>query len=190
MPDTTETTAAAETQATSDATDKNTEAVTTGADTQTAKTEAQPDKTFTQADVDRIVQNRLKAAVKAELKKLTDDPEKPNADDLQRQLSERDEKIRAYEAREAVDIYINDGRNKLNIRPENARGIKELVIPRLEYDENGKPTNIKDAFESAKVIAPALFANTPSSINAGEGRNGAVVGNDMNAMIRRAAGIG
>lgn len=179
---------------TSDATAQNTGAnQNAGTGTQTPTTEApETDKKFTQADVDRIVQNRLKSAVKAELKKLTSEGgDTPNVEDLQRQLSERDAKLRTYESRQSVSDYLTDARHKLNVKPENVRPIEELVIPRLEYGDDGKPTNVKEAIEEVKSIAPVLFANTPPSINANEGRNGAVVGgNDMNAFIRRSAGFG
>lgn len=181
-----------EAQPTSDGTVKTTGAEVSGTDTQTApKAEAQTEKTFTQADVDRIVQNRLKTAVKAELKKLSGDDEgKPGVEDLQRQLSEKDAKLRAFEAKGKISDFIADGRNKLNVRPENIRGIEALVLPLLEYDEDGTPSNLKDAFESAKSIAPALFANSSASINAGNGRNNQTPPRGMDALIRQATGHG
>ena len=183
-----ETSQAAEPQTTPDAGVTNTAAnVPTGTQPQP---EAQPEKTFTQADVDRIVQNRLKSAVKAELKKLTDDPQQPTPEDYQRQLSDKDAKIRSYESREVVENFLNDGRNKLNVRPENIRGIQALVIPTLEYDDQGSVTNLKEAIESAKSIAPALFANHQSNINANAGNQTAPVGTNMNDFIRRSAGFG
>lgn len=185
------TTATAETQNTSDATEQNTEAVNTGAGTEAAQTQAQTEKTFTQAEVNAMIANRLPKAVKAELKKMGGEGEgQPNVDDLQRQLSDSQTRIRSFEARESVEEYISDGRNKLNVKSENIRGIQEIVIPRLEYDDQGKPTNIKEAIESAKVIAPALFANQQSNINAANGRTSAPTATNMNDFIRQAAGIG
>jgi hypothetical protein len=188
-------TSASNTANTSDATAQNTGAnANTGAATDTAQqTQAQtePDKKFTQADVDRIVTQRLSKAVKAELKKLAGEGEGgPNVEDLQRQLSDYQGKIRGFEARNTVQEYLNDGRNKLNIKPENVRGIEELVIPRLEYDDAGKPNNLKEAIETAKSIAPALFVNTAATINAGNGRNSSAMPTDMNAFIRQQAGVG
>lgn len=161
--------------------------VQTGTQTQT---EAQPEKTFTQADVDRIIQNRLKTAVKAELKKLSGDDQQPTPEDYKQQLSDKDAKIRSYESREVVENFLNDGRNKLNVRPENIRGIQALVIPTLEYDDQGTVTNLKEAIESAKSIAPALFANNQSNINANAGTQAVPVGTNMNDLIRRQAGYG
>lgn len=186
---------------TSDGTDQNTGAETqlSGTGTQTAQhTEAQTqqqqqERTFTQAEVDRIVANRIKSGIKAELKKLTGEGENtPTIDDLQRQLSEQTQKIRSYEARAVVQEYLGDSRNKLNVKPENFRGIEELVVGRLEYGDDGKPSNLKDAIDAARSIAPALFVNAPQSIDAAQGRNngGQVVGSDMSSFIRRQAGIG
>jgi hypothetical protein len=194
MPETTESgNAQGQEATTSDATELNTGASQTGTATDAAQPNpAQPtEKTFTQADVDRIVQNRLKSAVKAEIKKLTGEGENtPNVEDLQRQLSERDQKIRSFEAKDKVSEFLSDGRNKLNVRPENIRGIEALVIPLLDYDEDGKPSNLRDAIETAKSIAPALFVNSTSNINANSGNGNGTRPTNMNDLIRQQAGIG
>lgn len=177
-------------QTTSDATAQNTDTQTSGAGTDTAQqTQAQTEKTFTQADVDRILQTRLKSAVKAELKKMAGDgDDKPNVEDLQRQLSERDTKLRSYEASAAIRSYLTDARHKLTISSEDLPTVEELVTNRLEYDDDGKPANLKEAIEEVKARSPKLFANPTPSINANNGRNGAVVGADMNSIIRGARG--
>ena len=179
---------------TSDATAQNTDAAGQGSGTGTQAaqkpTEAQTEKTFTQADVDRIVQNRLKSAVKAELKKLTGEGEgTATVEELQRQLSEAKTKTQTFEAREAVRDYMSDPENKLNVKPENMRAVEKLVMPDIEFDDSGKPSNLKEVFKAAKSLAPALFANPPASINAGQGRN-STAPTDMNAFIRRQAGVG
>lgn len=178
---------------TSDATAQNTDTQqTSGADTDTAQqTQAQTEKTFTQADVDRIVANRIKSGVKAELKRLSGDgDDKPNVEELQRQLSETKTRAQQIEARESVRDYLSDPVHKLNVKAENVAAIVKLVIPDLEYDDDGKPANLKEAVNAAKSIAPALFANTPVSINANQGRQGTALSGDMNSFIRQAAGHG
>ena len=192
MPEEPNATPAANPATTPDAAVNNTAAPHPGPGTQPAQPEAQPEKTFTQAEVNAMIAQRLPKAVKAELKKMSGEDEgKPNVEDLQRQLSERDAKLRSYEARQSVNDYLTDARHKLNVKPENVRPIQELVIGRLEYDDDGKPSNMKEAIEEVKSLAPALFANTPGSIDANAGRNGQeVVGADMNSFIRRSAGIG
>ena len=183
----------AEAQTTSDETVKNTGAEASGTGTDTAqKDQAQTEKTFTQADVDRIVQTRLKAAVKAELKKLSsdDDPAKPNVEELTRQLSETKQRAQAIEAREAVRDFISDPVHKLNVAASNVVAIVKLVTPDLEFDDDGKPTNLREAVNAAKLLAPALFANSSASINAGNGRNGQTPTRGMDALIRQATGHG
>jgi hypothetical protein len=180
-------------QTTPDAAVINTGDAATGAGTQTAQqtTEAPTEKTFTQADVDRIVQNRLKSAVKAELKKLTGEGDgTPTVDELKSQLSEATQKAQSLEARQSVRDYLMDPKNKLNIKAENAAAIEKLVMSEIAF-EDGKPSNLKEAIESVKSLAPALFVNVPTSIDANAGRNGQVVANnDMNKFIRHSAGFG
>lgn len=181
---------------TPDAAVNNTDAENTarsGAATDTAKKEDQAqneEKKFTQADLDRHLQTRLKSALKAELKKLSGDGDIASVDELKKQLSETQAKARAYEARESVRDFLSDAENKLNIKAGNIPVIVELVERRLEFDEaTGKPTNLKDAIKAVKALSPDLFANIPASIDAVR-RNGAPVGNDMNAWIRQQAGHG
>jgi hypothetical protein len=171
---------------------KNTGANAEGTDTQAAqKAEAHTEKTFTQADVDRIVANRLKTAVKAELKKLTtEDETKDSVEDLTRQLSETKQRAQAIEAREAVRDFLSDPNHKLNVKTTSVAAIVKLVTPDLEFDDEGKPTNLKDAVNAAKNLAPDLFANSSASINANNGRVNATPTRGMDALIRSATGHG
>lgn len=157
----------------SDATAQNTgNADTTGADTQAAnQSEAQKEKTFTQADVDRIIANRVKSGIKAELKKLGSEggENAVTLEDLQQQLNDERSARQALESRQSVREFITDTKNQLNVRPENVAAIEELVNGRLQF-ENGKPSNLKDAINAVKSLAPSLFANQPASVNAAEGR--------------------
>lgn len=184
---TTDTTA----QTTTDESANNTGAAATGTDTQTAKAEAQTEKTFTQADLDRIVQTRLKSAVKAELKKLAGETDgQPTVEDLQRQLGEASTKAQRLEAKESVREYLGDPENKLGIKAENIPAITALVMQSLTFDSDGKPENLKDALKLTKNLAPALFTNSPAPINAGNGRTGQVPAFGMDALIRRQTGHG
>jgi hypothetical protein len=181
----------AEAQTTGDDQVKNTGATDTGTGTDTAQQNQAQEKTFTQADVDRIVQTRLKTAVKAELKKLSsDDPDKPNVETLQQQLSETRQRAQAIEAREAVRDYLADPVHKLNVKASSVAAIVKLVTSDLEFDEDGKPSNLKEAIQSAKSLAPDLFANPSASINAANGRNNATPLRGMDALIRQATGHG
>jgi hypothetical protein len=154
------------------------------------KTEEPREKTFTQEQVNKMIADRLPKAVKAELKKLTGESEGTlTVEELQRQLNEAKTKTQSYEARETVRDYLSDPANKLNIKADNIRAVEKLVMPDLTYDNDGNPSNLKEAVESARKLAPSLFTNNPASINAGAGgNNNGVGGFDMNAQIRRAAG--
>jgi hypothetical protein len=181
------------TPTTPDAAVNNTDANQAGAETQAATTEGAEERKFTQADIDRIVKERLKSGVKsgvqAELKKLLGEDGPASVEDLQRQLSEERQKVHLSNAREAVREFLGDPDNKLNVKSENIRAIEKLVMQDIELDASGQPTNIKAAIKAAQSLAPSLFENKPPSINAGNGRTNAPLGGDMNAFIRSAAGV-
>lgn len=183
-------TTATQTANTSDATAQNTGAAPAGAGTDTAQqTQAQPqepEKKFSQADVDRIVQNRLKSAVKAELKKLTGDAE-VTVEDLQRQLTEERTERTKLMARQTVRDYLTDPKHKLNLPSDAVPEVEELVSTRLEYDDTGKPSNLKEVVESLKTRLPRLFANTQSNINANNGRGSTPGPVNMNDFVRQHA---
>lgn len=181
---------------TSDATDKNTvtntntDTTTTQAkgtedtSTQDVKTAEAQDKKFTQADVDRMIKNRISSGVKAELKKLTGDPEGGvTLESLQQQLTDERTARQSLEAKQDVRSFAVDPVNQFNIPPSNMSAIEELVHARLEY-QDGKPTNLKEAFAAVKGIAPTLFAVQPTNIDAGAGRRAATGPVDMNKLMR------
>jgi len=60
-----------------------------------------------------------------------------------------------------------------------------MVMQDIEYDDHGKPSNIKDAIESARSLAPALFVNSPSNINANNGNGNQTGPVNMNDFIRQ-----
>ena len=182
-------TTATQTANTSDATAQNTGAAPAGAGTDTAQqTQAQTttEKTFTQADVDRIVANRIKSGVKAELKKLTGDGE-VTVEELQRQLSEERTRAAKLMARQSVRDYLSDPKHKLNIPSDAISEVEELVTAKLEYDDSGKPSNLKETVDTLKARLPRLFANTQTNINANNGRGSSAGPVDMNAFVRQHA---
>ena len=179
--------------AASDATAQNTATqAAAGAVTDTAQqnTQAQ-EKTFTQADVDRIIQTRLKSAVKAELKKLGgDDTTGANGvEQMQQQLTDYQTRLQAFEAKATVRDYLTDAKNKLAIPSDALSEVEELVQRQLEYGDDGKPTNLKEAVESVKNRFPRLCTAPTSSINANNGRSNAPAPKNMNDFIRQAAGV-
>jgi hypothetical protein len=170
------------TQTTTDESANNTgEQMATG--TEPAIQATQTEKTFTQAEVEEMFKRRLKSAVKSELKKLTTDPaDAPNVEELQRQLKDVSEKARVYETSAAIRDHLTE---KEKVKPENFRAIEKLVLAEIEYDDDGRVTNLKSAVESVKSYAPALFAQAQAG-HINQGTQGKPANpNDMNAFIRQ-----
>lgn len=108
-----------------------------------------------------------------------------DANNLQK-LQEMEARIRTFEAKDTVHGFLTDVRNKLNIPADAVSGITELVLARLEFDDAGKPSNLKEATDSVKASFPRLFANQPSSVNAADGRQTTSGPVNMNDWIRKA----
>lgn len=187
----------AQAQTTSDATAKTTGAETTEAGTQAAhSTEGTPSITDTPE-----FKSALTAAIEAKIpqlkrslaKSITGEKETKTGDgdaNLQTQLQEMQGELRTFKAKDSVRSFITDPKNKLNVPSDAISGIEELVINRLEFGDDGKPTNVKEAIDTVRASFPRLFANQPSSINAAEGRTARTGPVNMNDFIRRAAGHG
>lgn len=168
---------------------QKTDADKSGAATQTAQTEAQPNITETpefKAALTAAIEKKIPQLKRQIAKSISGekDDSVPDANDLQLQLSETQNRLRSFEAKAAVRDFLSDPKHKLNVPSDSISGIEELVINRLEYGDDGKPSNLKDAIESVKTSFPRLFAAQPSSINAGEGRFSRPQITDMNQFIR------
>lgn len=173
----------------------------TGADTQTAQTttEAKVDKTetkteakidtnspeFKQALTDAIksklpqLQKQARAAV---AKELSGEKEgEPTVEELKTKITERDQKLRVYEARDQLETFAADKRNQITI--SNYRGVFKLIKDDLQYDDEGKVTNFKEVLAAAKAEAPEFFRGQSSSIDAGNGSRQQPA-MDMNAWMR------
>jgi len=146
------------------------------------------EKTFTQADIDRIVKDRLSKAVKSELRKLTGETDgQPTVSELTQQLKDTEQRARTFETKEQIRDFLLDSRNKTAVRPENMRSIEKLVFAEVEFDDSGEITNLKEAIDRVRSEAPSLFVTTTTQINGNTGRNqpGIV---DFNEQLRAAAG--
>jgi len=176
--------------------DKPEEAKPEGADTPPAKPEAkpnekhEPEKMFTQADVDRIVRERLqrevKKGIREELKKLSgdgDDKDKPTVESIARERDTLLRENRIYKAADEVEAYVSDK----NIKVRNMRGLLKFIRSDYQFDDDGKVANLKELIAEAKRDAPELFGVNAGSADGGAG-NGYPVGADMNTLIRQAAG--
>src|SRR5687767_451912 len=68
----------------------------------------QKEKTFTQAEVNAMISQRLPKAVKAELKKMAGDGEDvPDVKQLQQQLAEYQSKARSYETKDEIEKFLD-----------------------------------------------------------------------------------
>lgn len=183
--------AAAE-QTTSDATAQNTGSAAAeikqepSGTTQTGTTEDAKDKpkTFTQADVDRLIA-RTKKEEKAKLDDQIKKAELTETEQLKTEKAELEQKLRSRDAGDAIEEAArkaNSANPKAVVRLAQAIG--------LEFDKDGKLVNLKDLITEAKEIAPELFPARPGPANGADGNSGkeSSVGHSMNDVIRQAAG--
>lgn len=158
------------------------ESTATATATQAGKTEtAETPKTFTQDDIDRLI-GRTKKELKAEYEKQIsqaklseEERAKAENDTLRKQLRERDAKDAVVTAAQKAGATANP------------QAVYRLIKDDLEFDKDGKVTNLEEALAEAKSIAPELFKAVRGTANGGEGNEGRA-GNSMNSIIRRAAG--
>jgi hypothetical protein len=150
------------------------------------------DRTFTQADVDRIVQERVARVkttptppadyedLKAAAAKLAE-IEAANKTELEK---ERDRATAAEERATKVEAEAKEIRLRSAILAEAAKADRNIVDPdavialldrsTLELDDNGTPTNIADAMDSLLKAKPFLVAvNGGSRGDADQGARGA-----------------
>lgn len=147
------------------------------------------ERRFTQADVDSIIARRLKKAVNAELKKLAGETESnPNIEELTKRAEQAEQRARIFETRETIQSFVMDARNKINARPTDLRAIEKLIFAEIEFDENGKPENLKEAIESVRRDAPSLFHTNNDSANGGAGMQTAKAATGMDSLIRSRLG--
>ena len=125
------------------------------------------------------LQKQARAAVAKELSGEKDG--EPTVEELKTRITERDQRLRVYEARDQLESFAADKRNQVQI--SNFRGVFKLIKDDLEYDDAGKVTNFKDVLAAAKAEAPEFFRGTSSSIDAGNGSRQQPA-MDMNAWMR------
>lgn len=103
-------------------------------------------------------------------------------DRLQQQLDTLTAEIRSGRALDAATSAASE------LRARNPGAVAKLVnISAVEYDKDGQPTNVKALVEALKKDLPELFNLAPGGSDGGAG-NGAAAPQDMNYLIRRAAG--
>lgn len=170
---------------------KNTGGAGSGADTDTAKNPAD-EKQFTKAELDAEVTKRISREitkrVNAELKKHGIDPDSGKTpEDWQRKAEDAESRARTLEAKETLFDYVDDPKHKVNLKPESRRLFWKLAKDELQFDDEGKPTNVREVVTAIKEEAPTLFVSSKGSVDAGV-RGVTAAGVDMNQLIRRSAG--
>lgn len=151
--------------------------------TQTANSEEKP-KTFTQAEVDRIVSRRLKE----EKDRQEKDRKQAEMTEAERLKAENAELRRTVQLREAKDEVVAAARKAGMKATASEDRLWRLIKDEVELDEKtGRVTNLRDLIATAKELDDDLFPKRPGSADGG--KNGdSPVGQSMNDMIRRAAG--
>jgi hypothetical protein len=130
-------------------------------------------KTFTQEDIDRIIDDRLKRAKKtweqeekdkaAEAAKPEIDRLKSENDTIKGQLTAFQQQVRERDAKDAV----SDAAKKAGAT--DASPIWRMIKSDLEYDDEGKVKNLAELIRDAKSIAPQLFKPVSGKADAGAG---------------------
>lgn len=105
----------------------------------------------------------------------------PTVDDLKAKMSTLTTENMKLKARDQLEEFVSDKRNQVQVK--NLRGLFKFIKDDLQYDDDGKVTNFKEALAAAKVEAGEFFGGTASSIDAGNGSRQAATA-DMNAWMR------
>jgi hypothetical protein len=132
-------------------------------------------KTFTQEQLNEIIQRRLDKAEKDWQKKVKDAEDKAKLSDDERTKAELTETRNQLAERDRRDL-VKEAAEKAGVK--NPRLFYNAYKDDLETDDKGKITNLKDVLEAAKTESPELFGTvTPppaGSADAGAG-NGSQV---------------
>lgn len=190
-----EATTATAAQTTSDGTAQNTGAgQTAGAATEAAQTSqaAQTDITQTaefKSALTAAIEKKLPQLRKQIAKEVSGEKEgQPSVDELTQRATTAEQRARQLEAKDAVFDYADDPKNKIGLRPDSRKSFWAVVKDDLEYDDEGRVTNLAAVVRAARSDHPALFTPTSGSINGGAGASQPAGSPDMNRWIRQAAG--
>lgn len=157
-----------------------------GGSTQGSKSQdedSQAGKTFSQADLDKVVQ-KIRLEEKRKFEKQLKDAELSEAERTAKRVQELEKEIRLRDAKETVA----EAARKAGA--VNTGAVYKLVYSMLEFDDAGKVSNLRDVIDAAKADAPEFFPKRPGSGNGGSGNEGSSgsFSRNMNDLIRRSAG--
>lgn len=167
---------------TSDETAQNTGAETE--DTSGTRTGSTEDRTYTQADLDRLIA-KTKREEKTRYERQIATAQLSEVERLKGENQSLKSTLRSREAERAVfDAVRGAGADD----PEVVTAWIQAKLD-LQYDDDGRITNLKEVISEARSRIPTRFPKRPGSANGGEGKSGAQsVNQSINDMIRRAAG--
>lgn len=158
-------------------------------------------KTYTQADIDNInkalederkLRRDAEKVSKDNAKRLKDleDASKP---ELERITNERDELKSNYE-KALADLRDANARGIVAAAARDAKArstnaVHALIAKDLEFDESGNPTNVAALIAAVQKSDPDLFGEVVQGKGDGGEGSSAASGDDMNSLIRAAAGV-
>lgn len=179
-----------------------TNTATTSGEQQDQGTGTQAGKTFTQEQLDAIIADRLQRerakytdyealkAAKGELDQIKAG-QMTEAEKLKKAADEAAQRAQAAEARlrETVTrMEIERQARKLNIVDEDA-AYRLLDASKIEYDKDGKPTNVEVLLKELVKVKPYLVAQASSGSPTNPARTGAGTSDAFTAALYRGAGL-
>lgn len=143
---------------------------------------AEPKLQLTQKELDEMIAKRLNRAKK-------DADEKAQLSKEQLLEKERDDARKDLRIRDARDEFITSS----GIEYAKASRLFKMYESDLEFDDKGKPENMKDVLKSAKADWPEMFKGGKlegkgDGAGGNGGKSGGEPGQDMNSILRRATG--
>lgn len=134
------------------------------------------------------------AAAEAKVK-AADDAKLSETERLQKRVKELETESerwaserRERDARDYALGVLSDESERNQFRARNPRTVYKLIKDDLQYDDEGKVTNLTELLKQAKADDPLLFGRVGSSVDGGAGSRQNAQAFDMNAQIRRMAG--
>lgn len=121
--------------------------------------------------------------------------EQTESERLQARIKDLDVKEQTLTQRERT-IAVRDGlaaaatAEKLELNVSTATVIRLLDLDRVEFDDSGTPINLGPLLKQLAKDEPKMFDARRRSGSADGGASGGVAGQDMNSLLRRAAGRG
>lgn len=142
------------------------------------------ERTFTQAEVNALISQRLKDE-KKRIEKEQRDAQLSETEKLTKRAEEAEAKARAIEAKDAFVGAATEAKAR------NPAKLFRLYERELLFGDDGKPANIAGLLSQAKRDFPDEFGAAKGSADGGSGNGNQSAGggnSDMNRMIRQAAG--